>query len=80
MRLKSELLDQLIWDPFNKKEVMGRFIDAELIPHFYKKYPDLFEEEIDTKKVENSKEKKKIDALHITNSVQYGSNDNNGSE
>ena len=43
LKLKSGLEDELIYLPFEKRNVVGKFIDKSLYPYMYSKYPDLFD-------------------------------------
>ena len=69
LKLKAGLEDQLIYLPFEKRNVIGKFIDKSLYPHMYKKYPNLFNIE------EPKKTKLVIDDKLISNSIS-GSDSN----
>jgi hypothetical protein len=43
LKLKSGLEDELIYLPFEKRNVVGKFIDKALYPYMYSKYPNLFD-------------------------------------
>lgn len=43
LKLKKELQECYIYVPFIKTDILGKFIDEELYPHLYKKYPELFD-------------------------------------
>ena len=43
-RLKPEYADQIIKVGLINKNVMGKFIDPEIYPWLFSKYPELFEE------------------------------------
>lgn len=71
--LKKELLNTLIYVPFENKNIIGKFIDPRLFPYMAKKYPDLFEDEVEVKK--NSKK----NDISIDDTKFFG-DDNNYSE
>lgn len=51
MKLKEEYINQVIYNPFEKRNQVGKFIDESLYPFLAKKYPELFEvEQVQTKK------------------------------
>lgn len=43
LKLKAGLEDELIYLPFEKRNVVGKFIDKALYPYMYSKYPNLFD-------------------------------------
>jgi hypothetical protein len=59
-KLKEEYADALIYVPFGKMTILGKFIDASLLPFMYAKYPDLFEDIKSTNKndipIDNTKQ------------------------
>lgn len=65
MQLKKELLDKAIWVPFINQNIVGRFIPENLLPHMYKKYPELFE----IAEIKLNKEKKSTNAISISDTI-----------
>lgn len=43
LKLKAGLEEALIYIPFERKNVIGKFIDESLYPHLYKIAPDMFD-------------------------------------
>jgi hypothetical protein len=68
LKLKSGLEDELIYLPFEKRNVVGKFIDKALYPYMYSKYPNLFDVIEDKKTIV-------IDDKPISNTIS-GSNSN----
>lgn len=52
LKLKSGLEDELVYLPFEKRNVVGKFIDKALYPYMYSKYPNLFDVIEDKKTIE----------------------------
>jgi hypothetical protein len=68
LKLKSGLEDELIYLPFEKRNVVGKFIDKALYPYMYSKYPNFFDVIEDKKTIV-------IDDKPISNTIS-GSNSN----
>jgi hypothetical protein len=43
IKLKDEYINTVISVPFENRDVLGKFIDVELYPYMFKKYPEFFE-------------------------------------
>ena len=54
LKLRKDIEETYIYEPFTNKDVIGKFIPEGLYPHLYKLYPELFDvvvvEETKTKK------------------------------
>lgn len=72
LQFKPEILNTKIYEPFTKTKTICKFIDVELYPYLYKKYPELFVIEVDKKK------SKKINDNFINDTEQQSSSDIKG--
>ncbi len=71
LKLKSGLEGELIYLPFEKRNVIGKFIDKAIYPYMYSKYPDLFDV------IEDKKTKQEDDKL-ISNTIGGSDSDIEG--
>jgi len=71
LKLKSGLEDELIYLPFERRNVIGKFIDKGLYPYMYSKYADLFDI------IEDKKTKQEDDKL-ISNTIGGSDSDIEG--
>lgn len=54
IKLKEDFINQMIYIPLENKATLGKFIDVELYPWLYKRYPELFDVIPDKKSVSTS--------------------------
>lgn len=52
LKLKKDIEEAYIFEPFSQTNILGKFIEKGLYPHLYNLYPELFDvvEETKTKK------------------------------
>jgi hypothetical protein len=56
LKLKAGLEESEIYIPFERRNIVGKFIDKGLYPFLYEKYPDLFDI-IEDKKTKTTNDK-----------------------
>jgi hypothetical protein len=69
LKLKKNIEEAYIYEPFSNTDIIGKFIEKSLYPHLYKLYPELFDvivEETKTKKT------KIVDDILINNGTEEG--------
>jgi len=59
LKLRKDIEETYIYEPFTNTDVIGKFIDKGLYPHLYKLYPELFEVILDETDKEELKASKK---------------------
>ena len=74
LKLKDEFINSPIYNPFENRTVIGKFIDERLYPHLYKKFPDLFEFDMEVSTKTTKKTKKSNDNTINNTEHRSGSN------
>jgi|694.fasta_scaffold97239_5 hypothetical protein len=70
IKLKDEYINVLIYLPVENRDVLGKFIDKELYPYLYKKYPEFFEI-----KAPITKKTKEVNDISINDTKSIGGSD-----
>jgi hypothetical protein len=68
LKLRKDIEETYIYNPFTNADVIGKFIPEGLYPHLYKLYPELFEVVEETK----TKKTKVVNDILINNGTEEG--------
>ena len=68
LKLKKDIQESYIYDPFSHTNILGKFIEEPLYPHLYNLYPEYFEVATKASKIVlNETEEAIIDAYEVKN-------------
>lgn len=69
LKLRKDIEETYIYEPFTNTDVIGKFIPEGLYPHLYKLYPELFDVVVEETK---TKKTKIVDDIFINNGTEEG--------
>ena len=70
LKLKKDIEETYIYNPFSHTNILGKFIEEGLYPHLYNLYPELFDVVVEETK---TKKTKIVNDILINNGTEEGS-------